>query len=360
MPGSPLKRARREEAKEAKKLDVSGAATVTAKPALEAIPDAVESRGRARAPARSVTPLRPLPLGQATRTATDSAQAQAMKALAGALRPGITLRIERSRPTWAAGFLEDYPIEADQPSMALAELLEHLRDEHGGQHYRITAIGAGDQILYSGSLPVAGPVRDRGRPITRADWEDGGRATNPKAAPSMMGELGPIVQLVGTLVQSFTAQSDKSNATMLGALRDIARQSAASSAEIASALAVSQSTPPPRVGNGSAGAITDGLSELLQSVRSIEQVKRALGVTANQEPKPEPGPQDPLGGAVNEVTQRFISEALTSMMVRNRAPGVGAPPPPRRRPPVVRSPTLADGEIPDALAHRSGQPPASH
>lgn len=276
-----------------------------------------------------------------------------MRALAEHVRPGITLRIERTRPSWAAGFLEDFPIEPD--SGGINGLLSHLRDEHGGQHYRLTALGAGDQVLYTGSVPVSGPVRERGKPITRADWEDKPApvAAAPKPQSNPLSELAPLMQVLGTLVQAFSAQQEKQTSAMLGAVRDIANRSAAATSEIAQALAERAATVPEAAPARAAAGLGDQLTELLSSVEAIEQVKRVLGVKSNSKPEAEPE-GDPLDGAVKEVSKRFMTEALTRMVLP-RVAGATAPKPAMRR--VSRqAPTLSHvGEIPDALTDQTGQ-----
>lgn len=330
----------------------------------DAIPDAVQSRAPARAHYARPSPVRPLPIGASTRAVTDESQASAMRSLAEHVRPGITLRIERTRPSWAAGFLEDFPIEPD--SGGINGLLQHLRDEHGGQHYRLTALGAGDQVLYTGSIPISGPVRDQGRPITRADWEE-----KPVAVPKQtnpLSEFAPLIQVLGTLVQAFSAQQEKQTTAMLGAVRDIAARSASATSEIAQALAErapAQDAIAVRPGMG------DQLTELLSSVQAIEQVKAALGVKPGGKQSAPLEEEGALDGAVKEVSKRFMTEALTGMLMRGRNPAA-TPAPTQRVPPrpirprvsvsaAPTAPTLATmSEIPDALTDQTGQPHPSN
>jgi hypothetical protein len=281
-----------------------------------------------------------------------------MQALAEYVRPGITLRIERTRPSWAAGFLEDFPIEPD--SGGINDLLQHLRDEHGGQHYRLTALGAGDQVLYTGALPISGPVRERGKPITRADWEE--RPAAPVVAASKqsnpLSELAPLMQVLGTLVQAFSAQQEKQTSAMLGAVRDIAARSSQATSELAQALAERAPAPESAVPRAPAG-IGEQLSELVNSVEAIEQVKRVLGVRAGAKPAAETEALGPLQGAVNEVSQRFMAEALTGMLRGRKASAM--PPRSAMRRVQRQTPTVSYvGEIPDALVDQTGQPHPSN
>lgn len=357
MAGSPLKRARREEAKAAKAVRITPVAgpKTPEKTVQDAIPDGIPSRARARAGALGgPSPMRPLPVGAQTRAVTDDAQASAMKKLARFLKPGVTLRIERTRPSWAAGYVEDHPIEVDE---GIQHLFEHLSAEHGGQHYRLTALGAADQVLYTGSIPIAGPVRDRGKPITRADWEER-PAPAPVPAPkqtSALGELAPLMQLMMT---AMGAQAQNQTQALLAAVKEIAEANAESTAELVQAFTAAREREPAE--HPATGGMSAQLGELLSAVRSLEGVKRELGVSQpTAKPETEAEQQEPLTAAVNTTMQRFLTEALTSMVMRR--PRVGTRPIPR----VVRrgirpNPTLSDlSEIPDGLTLRSGLPHAN-
>lgn len=359
MAGSPVKRARREAAEKAVAVVTPsvGSPKTSEKTVQDDIPDGISSRVRARAGTHYArarpSPVRPLPIGVQTRTVTDDAQAGAMKKLSRFLKPGVTLRIERTRPSWAAGYLEDHPIEVDE---GIQHLLEHLREEHGGQHYRLTALGPGDQVLYTGSIPVAGPVRDRGKPITRADWEE--RPTPaPVAAPRQTSALGELAPLMQVMITAMTAQSQTQTQALLAAVKEIAEANADSTAELIQTLAAARPATEPTQNPSGMNA---QLTELLGAVRSIEGVKRALGVP---EPtaKPETAPgdeQEPLQGAVNATMQRFLTEALTSVMMPKK--GRAGPVRPVVRRGIRPTPTMSDlGEIPDGLTLRSGLTPAN-
>lgn len=100
--------------------------------------------------------------------ALDQREADDLRLLQEQLAPRARVRIFRARPTWAAGWVEDLSLR----NGVVGELLEYLRDEHGGQDYTIQVLGRdGQTVLYESELPIAGMVRRRGKPCTRDQWE---------------------------------------------------------------------------------------------------------------------------------------------------------------------------------------------
>jgi len=96
------------------------------------IPDALSTPEPMRAPAPARARMREAPtpirrggyLGASSRAAADSAAATELNGLAQALRPGAQVRIERVRPSWAAGWIEDLTLDVG----GLGELYEHLQE----------------------------------------------------------------------------------------------------------------------------------------------------------------------------------------------------------------------------------------
>ena len=248
-----------------------------------------------------------------------------MRELSAVLRPGVTLRIERTRPTWAAGFLEDYPIEVGD---ALRSLLEHLRDEHGGQHYRLTVLGAGEQALYSGSLPIAGPVRDRGKPITREAWESP-RERNPAPVvqPAQGGsDLASIVGMlggaIGPLFTFLQKQSDRASQQTIDAVRDMARTSQRQTSELTNAVLQIRTDTQQR--SGLAGQV----SELIEGISAVDDLRSRVGTgerSGSGDPK-----EDEMSGALREAAKHFFTQFMGHMATqRSQSP---AQQPQQRRP----------------------------
>jgi hypothetical protein len=141
---------------------------------------------RTRGPQPSAAPLPRTATGRATIAALDQREAEDMRALQSQLTPRARVRIFRERPTWAAGWVEDFSLR----NGTVGELLEYLRDEHGGQDYRIEVLSRdGQTVLYEADLPIAGMVRRRGKPCTRDQWE--GVESDTRPAPSVATVAAP-------------------------------------------------------------------------------------------------------------------------------------------------------------------------
>ncbi|MFW5921396.1 MAG: hypothetical protein ACOCUS_06105, partial [Polyangiales bacterium] len=105
---------------------------------------AEETAPRARAPAggsraRSGPQRQPnwLDVGPEVRHAVDEQRAEQVRAFAGAMgQSGAEVQIERTRPTWCAGYLES----RDVGRGGWRELLEYVRDEYGGERYRLALV----------------------------------------------------------------------------------------------------------------------------------------------------------------------------------------------------------------------------
>ena len=355
MAGQPKTRARREAARRA------------AADRDNAIPDALPSRARAPArthdarprepdveralePERPGRPGRPPSLrspilGASTRSAVDDAQASTMLRLAALLKPGVSIRIERSRPTWAAGWLEDHPLEATGD--ALSELYEHLRDEHGGQLYRLTVLSPGEQPLYVGSQAIAGPVRVNGRAIGREAYELSQRPANERVAnaapaPAEPFPIAQIVTALGSFVSLLISEQDKRSQMQLDTVRDMAKVGQRQSSELVSA--VLQVRQDEREQRGLVGQVTD----LIEGLDAVEAVRSRFGAAR----APKQAENDTLNQVLGEATKAFFGNVMQGVAQKNR--GAASPRPVRRQ--VVRrvsaTPTVGDhvAGLPDAIA----------
>jgi hypothetical protein len=169
MAGNPRKRAKLQaQQAEIERLRALSGVAAPENAGVESLPQRA-----AHAPARTrvqptAAPLPRTQTGRQTIAALDQREAEDMRALQAQLSPRARVRIFRERPTWAAGWVEDFSLRTG----SVGELLEYLRDEHGGQDYRIEVLARdGQAILYETDLPIAGMVRRRGKPCTRDQWE---------------------------------------------------------------------------------------------------------------------------------------------------------------------------------------------
>lgn len=306
MAGTPKKRAR----KDAHQLLTKAAELAnqeTPAPVLDATAVAPDARARAREamPLRPPpAPLRP-PNGTATRNAVDQKQVNLFNELAKHMRPGLTIRIERVRPHWCAGYIEDYPLE--EPD-SLGVFYNYLRDEHGGQFYRLTVLAAGEQQLYQAQMAIAGPPLERGRPINRQVYE--GHETvraNPQpraAAPASQDSLAPMM----TFVQLFIEQMRESNRAQLDSVRQMVTTSSEQTSALAAAvLQVRNDAKPP--------SLADQLGEVMEATRAVDSVRKALGATTQRAgaAELEEDDDDGLRAATREATKGFVRNVVGNM-----------------------------------------------
>ena len=365
MAGSPKKRARIEAQKRQAAAQPARSPRAKRSSDDDEIPDAVPSRAPARAPAPAhharalhetepARPLRPAPtplrhalIGAGTRAAADDAQAETMRHLAELIKPGVEVRIERSRPTWATGWIEDYPIAS--VGDGLQDLYQHLRDEHGGQLYKLTVLASGQHPVYVGSVAIAGPVKVGGRIVGREAFEPPARDRQPAAAaPSAPAaqpfDLGAIVALAGQALTAIMSSQKESAQLQIEAVRDMVRSSQKQTSELTSAVLQVRSDERDRTG------IAGQLGELAEAFTAMDAVRKRFGAAKDAEPT------DEMQGALAEATKGFLSNVMTSMATRQqppRRPRLRRPAPP---PGPIRSvrPSHVVGEhspgIPDAIA----------
>lgn len=327
MAGRPKRRARLQET--ARRIDPA--------PSPASIPDAkTESAARAhnaqaRAPARArdiprpPSPLRPVPLGPQTRGFSDSAQSASAQLLSAYIRPGVTVRIERTRPSWAAGFIEDYPVDTEDGSTGLAQLYEHLRDEHGGSLYRVTVLAAGEEPLYAGAIPVAGPVRERGRKITRDDWDPpadrGGRAAVAAQAPSSgaQSDLMPgLLASVGTFLQLFMTQQAEAAKSAQNSVKEMINASQKQTSDLVSAVLQVRSDEQQR------GGVSGQVGELVRSLGALERARKAFGAAA---PAATDRPDESLlDSTMREALKGFVGAAMPTIAAKMAGSGGAAAP----------------------------------
>lgn len=280
------------------------------------------ARTHARARARE-TPMHRVPIGPTTRNSVDSRTALDLATLANQLQPGLTVRLERLRPTWAAGWVEDVPIDdAD-----LGGLLDYLSHEHGGQMYRATVLASDGSQLYTARVPIAGPPRRRGRVLPREAWEglpEPGQVVHAPSAPqAQSSQLGDLVQLM----QAMQGQGDARQDATLGAVREMVQAQQRQTADLMTALFRNNAPPNLRA----------QLNELVSATQAIEEIREVLGGPARDAPPPASDDDRPQ---VNRILERIAADAL-SQGLRNDATRGQAPsaPAPQQRPAQPPQPT---------------------
>jgi len=267
------------------------------------IPDAVAQPLPGPSPVHTRVRMPPPPaprvpaLGNATRDVVDQRQAAAARSLSEAIRPGMVLRVERTRPTWCMGFVEDYPIEEGE---TLATFLEHMRDEHGGQSYRVHVLGGGDVVLFEGKLVIAGQPKQHGRPINRAKWE-GWEEQQQSGANSSRSELGGLTEFL-TL---FMSQQQKTSDAQLRSVELMVEGTRKQTTELMNSVVAARGDERARQ------SFTEQLGQFVEATRGIEKVKKQLfGAAAQQQ---QGGGDDDDVTLEKEAKRFFMQSVLGSM-----------------------------------------------
>lgn len=331
MSGSPRKRA----AREAREVVAAAAANTSHVPdAREGVtPTPAQS---ARTVARGPTPIRQTAPGPAVRKAADNAQAAAAATLADELQPGTVVRIERTKPTWCAGWLEDFVLEDGQS----AELRDYIREEYGGRTYRLTMLAADNSVLWTTRVPIAGRPREDGRNIDRDEWE--GVTSKQETPPAATGiaDAGGMLGAIMPLFEKMMDISKSASAAQLEAVHEAVRSSERNQGELMKQLA--QTRADERRENSLPGQL-QALAESTESVRALGAV-----FAGDDEPK-----ESGLAGAGDVATKHFMEGVVSRLFNKE---GGGESGPPARRAPQVRRvvrrkapAAAAGGGIPNAI-----------
>jgi len=273
------------------------------------------------------------------RHAIDSQRAGAFEEVAAGLRAGTMIRIHRTRPLWAAGWIEDYPLDRS----GVPGLLEYLRDEHGGQGYQLSPLSPSGAPLADFPQPIAGAVRLRGRVVDRDAYERGG-AREPAPAPQAATIHGQTESPVAMMKLVLDEARESRNATM-EAVREIAKDSRASVDRILQ----SREAPARR-------SLAAELGELEQTSAALRRVSKSIGGAAPASAPAAQGPQEMRDVLKNEfarnVIRKFMGGEEPRQPQQQRRPP-GNPPQQRTRAPQpspARAPAHPAGDgIPDAL-----------
>jgi len=318
--GSPRKRAKNEQ-KKAEELRAE-------RPEADPIPNAIASptgnvvtppdaRARAQtnhAPARAPAPPRRQPPAMAPgpqlRSTVDQLQAEEVGQLARVLRPGLFMRIERLRPHWCAGWIEDYPIQDAQ----VTELLEYLSEEHGGNLYRVLVVSPDGQPYFETRLKIAGPPRSAGRLIDRDRWEGRERNDSPKPQENHRSNGNDWQGLVQGLGDMFRLVLDTQRQTAdrtMDAVRSLNESQSQQTQTLISTIVESRERADSR------GSFASQLREVAQANEALQEVKDAL-----REPVTPGGEEDEsvMNAALKAATTDFLGGFMKAKFAAGQRP----------------------------------------
>lgn len=301
-----------------------------------------EHAGAARTPPQSTT--RAPVLGTQTRGVLDDRAARGVASLASTFKPGYRLRLTRLLPTWARGYLEDYPIAQGE---TLASFYEHVALEHGGLAYRIEVLAAGDVVMFEGTLDVAGPPKERGKLASRARFE--GREEEEQPAPRARASTTQVVPAS----PAFTLEGIVSVATLvLGALdkrENKQMQSVEKMVEHSRDLVVAAlGQRDQREKQTERPTFAQQLGEIVDATTALDRVKKVIGGTTPRTRNAAPDDDDDTKAMVVAAKKVFFESVAQRLVHTPQAAAAAAPAPAR---PQQRA-AQPRGFIPDARSPR--------
>lgn len=326
------------------------------------IPDALTAPGpnaRTRARTREAPALhvRPGGVGPGVRSAADSAAAGQLAGLAQALRPGALVRIERVRPSWAAGWIEDLTLDLG----GLGELYEHLQEEWGGRSYRVTVMLPNGAPGFESRIEIAGPPLDEGTVIDRDEWNGNpgkrereareARERIPNARSSSSDTGGGLDALAW--VKLLLDTQEKAAERTEKAISQLVTTSAAQNQDLIDAML--QARTAERGPN-----LVQQLGELEQAKRALDRMGRVFG--AADRSADGAGDDGLMSGALREATKQFVGNVMASQFAGSMGPAQrpAAPAaPPGRAPAPAARPRPVPQQPPSQVRQRPTRPHSS-
>lgn len=232
--------------------------------------------------------------GPQLRAVLDAAQADQAAAFAAQLGQGVAVRLERTRPTWCAGWLEDLELETG----SLGEVFGYIAQEHGGQTYRVSVLHPSGAPMASAQVRIAGPPREQGRPIDRRRWEAAMLGEQPSATaaaprPERDRAPAPAIDAMGLLGMFLAEQKETRNA-MVEAMREASRVSAERQTELLTTFGETLGR------ERGARSLTAQLGELREGISAVEELR---GAVAEVDP-------DKTTGSVGDAFKHEIARSL--------------------------------------------------
>lgn len=257
----------------------------------------------------------PLPLGPQTRRMVDASEAQRQAGLQEMIIPNTPVRIERTRPTWAAGWLEDFDLEDGE---GYADMLQYIADEHGGQSYRISALSSDKRhVLATGRVAIAGPVKVGGKPKTREQWEGRQERVQQPVATPLHNPSPAAADNTLAIVQLLMTSNQTAQQAQLESMERIAEVQANAATEIARRQ--------PAANGGSATAqpsFGESLRGIIDTANQLDEVRDALTPSsrANEPPADAAGQEKSL---IRKATEELFLEGMRAE-ISKRAPAPAA------------------------------------
>jgi hypothetical protein len=214
--------------------------------------------------------------------------------LAAALTASLSVDIERTHPLWCKGWLETYELQSPD----VRELRAYIKEEYGGQTYRISVLNSAGAVLYSGKLDVAGQPKDQGRAITRDAWDPQAGAVKTGAADNGLG--GGLVGKVIDMMRESTRDQMNAVKDMVTASRQETKDLIASIVQVRANENVQQS-------------FASQLNGFVETTVAVDKVRKRLAPPAVAAPPPVAADDD-LDPVLKEAQKAFAQKIVGSFM----------------------------------------------
>lgn len=293
MAGTPQKRARK---------------AMAAEPLPDPNAPARDTQAPARAPTGARAPAAPA-VGPTVRQLLDSRQADALHDLGTALVMGCPVRIERVRPAWCAGWVEDTDIDVGD----LGELYNYLQGEWGGSQYRVTALHVDGRPLMAVKLKVAGPPRQGGRLINRGRWEGATAGEDlPEGAPVAAAAAAGASPLADPLafVQFMMTESRTSAAEARSSVQAVAERHSQDVQQLMGLIATRDAT------RDESNSLVGQIATLTEGVQAVEELRDTMQASQPTADAPEPE----RSGLINKAVETMVMDAMSKSVHQTDAP----------------------------------------
>jgi hypothetical protein len=220
------------------------------------------------------------------------------------------VQIERLRPLWAAGWVENVALDMADPGA----IREHVATQWGGQDYLLTVLAADGSPVQEHKLRIAGPPRDQGRLVHRERFE-GEPPPQPQHAPP--APAAPPIDMLGMLQLVMNESRESRNATQ-ETVAAMAEAHHKNQAELLATIAESRAEAQAQTG------LVGQLREFTAATREVDKIKTQLG-----------GGAEAGGGLRDTANEQLLGMFLDRFAVPKQPTNGHRQPqaPPRRRGP---------------------------
>ena len=228
-------------------------------------PGTTRTHAHARTHSRARTPKAAIPPGREVKNFVDGAEAERLQALSENLQPGITVLIDRLKPSWASGTVDEISLKVG----GVRELREYINEEHGGHVYKLSVCSPDLVPYFQAEMKIPGPPKKEGRVVTRDAWEGlpEQTAVQPVQQQAPAFDFGGIVSGLASIFTTIIESNNRSSDRIIDSVKEMATSQNESTKELI------QNVIQTREGNQS---FANQLTEVVKASNALGEVKEAL------------------------------------------------------------------------------------